>query len=55
MAWTVVVSLGVGGFNDGGDDEPCLEDDGIASNPGVPDLGDGPYPSEGKALTGGPY
>jgi hypothetical protein len=48
MAWTVVVSLGVGGFIEGGDDEPCLEDDGIASNPGVPTLDVGAYPREGK-------
>jgi hypothetical protein len=52
MAWAVVVSLGVGGFEDNGDDDPCLENEGIASMPGVPTLGPGPYPSEGKAWIG---
>ena len=49
MTWGAVVSLGVGGFKDSGEEDPCLEKDGVVSTPGVPALGAGPYPREGKA------
>jgi len=55
VAWGAVVSLGVGGFKDSGDDDSCLENDGVVSIPGVPTLGADPYPSEGKAWITGPY
>lgn len=54
MAWAAGVSLGVGGFKESGDEDPCLEKDGVLSIPGVPALGAGPYPSEGKAWIAGP-
>jgi hypothetical protein len=54
MTWAAVMSLGVGGFKDSGDEDSCLENDG-RSITGVPTLGSGPYPSEGKAWIGGPY
>lgn len=54
MAWAAGVSLGVGGFKESGDEDPCLEKDGVVSIPGVPALGAGPYPSEGKAWIAGP-
>lgn len=48
------MSLGVGGFEDGGDEEPWPEDDGIDSICGVPTLDVDPYPREGTGWTGAP-